>query len=226
MAMNEDSYNRWSQRPTPKNLATVVKDFSGILRSELPRYQGNLPTNILKSNGKKIMIDAVKTFDPRKGTLKNHIASNLRRLHRVNYETSSVFRMSEELQQGVNQFKMARDHLENKLQRDPTNEELSGELKWSPTKVARLDKQLKKETLSSALEMAPSYVQMEDPMIDFLYHDLEPRDKIVFQHRTGYRKAPILSVADVAKRIKVSPASVSNRALKIAKQLQTVMGER
>ena len=220
-----NEYYEWKQKPTPGNMSKLVKRYSGILWSELPKYKGNLPQGILRSYGKKYMIDAIRTFDPNKGKLANHIALNLRRLHRVNYDTSSVFRMSEELQRGVNLFKQTREFLEAKYKREPTDEELSEVLKWSPSKVARMKKQVKKEALSSSLEITPAFVHMEDPKIDYLYHDLPSEDKLIFQYRTGYRGAPILPVSQISKKINISPASVSNRALRSAKQIKTLMGE-
>jgi len=83
-----------------------------------------------------------------------------------------------------------------------------------------MDKQLKKETLTSTLEVTPSFVQMEDPVLDYIYYDLDPKDKLIFQHRTGYQGAPVMKVVDLAKKIKMSPSAVSSRAFKIAKTIQ------
>ena len=44
----------------------------------------------------------------------------------------------------------------------------------------------------NVFQRAKSFVGMEDPIIDFMYHDLEPKDKLIFQHRTGYRGSPIM----------------------------------
>jgi hypothetical protein len=222
----EQEYQGWLKKKSKRNMGKLVKKFSGILHSELPKYYGNLPKGVLKSYGKKFIISAVKTYDPNKGKLSNHIVQNLQRLHRVNYETSGVFRMSEELQSGVNLFKGSKSFLEDKLGREPTNEELSKELHWSPTKVARMEKQIKKEVLSGALEMSPVFINAEDPRLDYLYHDLPPEDKLVFQYRVGYRGAPILPVKDIAKKIKMSPATVSNKAMGIANKIVGILKDR
>ena len=49
-------------------------------------------------------------------------------------------------------------------------------------------------------------------------------DKLIFKYRTGYRGAPVLPVAEIAKKIKSSPASVSNRAMKIAVKIKDIIG--
>lgn len=220
----EPEYMTWKENPVPQNMSKIIKKFSGILWSELPKYRGNLPPGVLRSYGKKYIIDAVRTYDPKKGRLANHIVTNLKRLHRINYETSSVFRMSEELQRGVNLFKQTKENLEARYRREPTHEEMSEALHWSPSKIARMQKQVRKEALTSALEVAPAFIHMEDPRIDYLYHDLPAEEKLIFQYRTGYRGSPILPVTTISKKVKMSPASVSNKALKIANKIKILMG--
>jgi len=222
----ETEYLEWKNKPTPANTAKIVNKFSGLLHFELPKYMGKLPAGVIKSYGKSFIIDSLNTYNPDKGKLANHIVNNLQRLNRINYETSSAVRMSEELQMGINMYKRAKEDLEARFHRDPTDEELSQELGWSISKVLRVKKQFKPEVLSGSLESAPAFIQMEDPVIDYLYHDLDPKDKMIFQHRTGYRGNPILGVTEIAKRIHMSPATVSNKAMKIAKTLKNVIGEK
>ena len=87
-----------------------------------------------------------------------------------------------------------------------------------------MERQARKETLTSAFETAPAHFQMEDPVIDYIYHDLEPEDKLIFQYRTGYRGSPIIGIKELSKKVNLSPASVSNRAMMIAKKIRVNMG--
>ena len=215
----EQYYYLWKKKPTKNNLNILLKKYSGILHRELPKYKGNLPLGILKSYGKKFMLDAFKTYNPKKGKLANHIAINLQRLHRVNYETSGTLRMSEELQSGVNLYKTAYNSLLNKYMREPTIEELSDKLNWSKSKVIRTKNALRKEIAHSTLEVAPATIQTQDPIIDYIYEDLSPEEKIVFQYRTGYNNSPILNISKIAKKVKLSPSKISKMALGIAKKI-------
>jgi len=216
----DQEYFDWKKNPTPDKLAKVVNKFSGLLHKELPKYYGNLPPTVIKSYGKKFIINSLDSFNPQKGSLSSHVSSNLRKLHRVNYETSSIFRMSEELQRGVNQYKQSKETLSAKLKRDPTNEEMSDELHWSPTKVARIENQLMNEVMTGNLEFTPAHINMQDPVIDYIYHDLPAEEKIIFQHRTGYRGNPILKLNQLSKKLNISPATISNKAMRIAKKIK------
>lgn len=217
-------HQRWSADRSPANLASLVDHYQGIIMKELPKYGNNLPPAVMKGYAKKFVIDAAKSYDPAKGSLTNHILLNMQRLHRINYETSGMFRMSEELQQGAGAFKGATDELKDQLHRDPTLTELADKLHWTESKVARLTQQTMKESLGGGLSYEPAHVNMDDPKLDYLYHDLTPEDKLVFQHRTGYLGAPILGVVELAQKIGSSPANVSNRAFAIAQRLQPLLG--
>lgn len=220
----DPDFMQWKTEPTPFNLGKLVNKYSEKMGSEIAKYDvGNLPTPVVKSYGKKFIIDAIKTYDPSKGSLRNYIATNLQKMHRVNYETSSSLRMSEELQRGLNLYKGAIDNLAAKYNRPPTTEEVADELSWTPSKVARTAKQAYRETLSSKLEFAPATVAMEDPRLDYIYYDLDPGDKLIFQHRTGYKGAPVMGVSELAKKLKTSPGNISNRAAAIAKQITEVL---
>lgn len=222
--MSEPDFFKWKDNPTPQNLGKLIYRYTPILRAELPKYYGNLPPETIASYGKKIIIDALKTYDPNKGAITTHLVSNLQRLHRVNYETSSALRMSEELQRGVNVYKEKKDYLTDKLNREPSLDELADELGWTESRVARTAKMLKTETLESGLSIAPKSYDMEDPRLDYIYHDLDPHDKIIFQHKIGYKGSPVMMNNDIAKKVKMSPANVSIRSSKIADLLKERLG--
>jgi hypothetical protein len=57
---------------------------------------------------------------------------------------------------------------------------------------------------------------------DYVYHDLSDIDKIVFQHRTGYRGAPQLSNQEIARRLRLSPAAVTQRANRLQAKMNAL----
>jgi hypothetical protein len=55
---------------------------------------------------------------------------------------------------------------------------------------------------------------------DAVYMSLDPRDKFIFDARTGGHGQKVLSVTDVARRLGVSPAAISQRANSIAEMVK------
>jgi len=220
-----EEWEEWRRTKSPGALHKVLRKFDPFLEKELQKYGGNLPKSILKMHAKKFIIDALHTYKPEKGKLTTHIATNLQRLNRINYKTSSTLTISEEIQRGVNTFKQAKEELTIRLGREPTPEELSKELGWSISKILRTENLVRTETPTSALEVSPMGAVADDPIIDYFYHDLSPKEKIIFQHRIGYRGAPYLGTVELAKKLKTTPADISITAKKIAKKLKEVLGK-
>ena len=54
---------------------------------------------------------------------------------------------------------------------------------------------------------------------DYVYYDLDPIDQKIFEWRTGRNGQKVLTVTEIAKRLKMSPASVSQRAKRISQLL-------
>jgi DNA-directed RNA polymerase specialized sigma subunit len=199
--------------------------YTPLLNSEVSRYTGNLPLSVIKTYGKKYLVDAFKTFDPKKGAaLSTHLVHNLKRLNRVNYASSSMFRLSEELQQGVGQLKHALDDLRNRLGREPSIQELAQELLWSESKVARTMGQIKSEAALDGMEVEPAYAKMGDPKVDYFYHDLSPEDQVIFELKTGYLGVPVVKNKDIAKKLKKSTSYVSQSSKDIAMRFNKIIG--
>jgi hypothetical protein len=54
---------------------------------------------------------------------------------------------------------------------------------------------------------------------DFVYHDLEDTDKLIFRHKVGYRGYPVLPNHEIASRVGLSPAAVTKRSKRIETRL-------
>lgn len=214
--MSDQEILNWQKDPSSKNMAIIVKKYTPLLMSELPKYKGNLPSSTMKSIGKKLIIKAARTYNPERGKFSTHLVPNLLPLHRTNYESSSTVRLSEELQSGVNVYKQMVDYLKDKFGHEPTIAELADNLNWTPSKVARTQKMLKQEVIASNIDVTPAYTKEEDPRLAFVYKDLDAQDKFIFEKKLGYLGTPTMSSGDIAKKLGISQTSVSLKSKKIA----------
>ena len=55
---------------------------------------------------------------------------------------------------------------------------------------------------------------------DYVYYDLDPIDKKIFEWTTGYAGSKIIPKGEVAKKLRITPAAVSLRINKIVKKLE------
>lgn len=220
------SYIEWKKNPTKRKLGNVLRQLEPTINVELNSYKGQVADNTLKGMAKKIAISAIRSYKPSRQTaLTTHVKSQMRRLHRVNYESANI-RLPENLQQGIGGFLRAKDHLEAKLGREPTAAEIADELRWSIHKVTQLEKRLRNEVADTQLEFSPIHVE-ESPFghkIDYFYNDLPVTDQLIFEHTTGYGGKKLLKKSIIAKQLGISPARVSQRVKRISNNLTRTLG--
>lgn len=224
--MNDDLFKQYQQTQSPHTLAMIVKREMPTMNKFIGKYQSasNLPAPVIKSHGKKFMIKAIKTYDPDKGaSFATHLNRNLMPLNRVNYETSNVFRMSEELQMGANVYKSALDEERDRLGREPSSAELADKLGWSMSKVERVARQMVNEVSDASMSFDPAVSVGMDNRIDYVYYDLPEDEKLIMQYKTGYAGAQKLNNKQISKKMGISESSVSQKTARIARKIKNAM---
>jgi DNA-directed RNA polymerase specialized sigma subunit len=223
LPLSDQLYQAWKANPTPELMGPLITSMRPLMESQLGKYKGTLPPSALRGQAKRFMAGAVKSYDPTRGTkLTSHVVNSLQQLHRKNYEAQSAFRLSEELQRGIGIYHRSMENLRAELGREPTLEEISGDLAWPMSKIQRLARQDRGEVSGEDLSYDPidPYQDSHDPVIDFVYHDLSPEDKIVMELATGYGGKAKLPKTEIARILKVTPARVTQRSLEIAKKIK------
>ncbi len=220
-----NSYTNWKKSPTKKNMTQVIKSLEPIINKELNNYRGSIPEIALKGMAKKISVHAIKTYSPvYKAALTTHVTNQLKRLHRKNYESMSVIRLPENVQQGVTGYLTAKQMLEEKLGREPTVAEIGDEMGWHAGHVAKLEKRLRNEIVDKNLVFDPGVIE-ESPYetkLEFFYHDLTPEEKLIFEHTTGYGGKKIKTKKEIAKMLKITPVQVGRKAKILADNLKKI----
>ena len=104
--------------------------------------------------------------------------------------------------------------------RDATLQELSEVTGFNFAEINNLRLFRKKDVNVSTLAYSPIFIEGDnDDWVHFVYHDLPVRDKFIFEHKTGFSGNKVLSNEDIAKKLKISTSTVSNRIKMISDQL-------
>jgi len=222
------AYSAWRAAPSPVGMAGAIKELDPLIRSELSKYRGVLPEAALYGQGKKTAIEAIKSFKPDKGAkLSTHLVNQLQKIYRENYKYQQAIRLSEELQRGVGALQRAKDDLTFRLMREPNAAEIADELAWPISRVERTQRQARGEIFGSDLEFDPvdeTTTQGTDYRLDLVYHDLTPIDKTIMELSTGYGGSPTITKKEIAAKLKLSQAAVTQRAKKISTRIADTMG--
>ena len=227
------AYNAWVVDRTPENMAGLVEAFMPTVNAEIMQYAG--PKELLRSRGRFLVTQAVKSFDPMGGTkLNSWVVTNLRQLSRYGKRLRPV-RASEAMLRNAAELASVERRLEDDLGRKPTDDELTDETGWSRKTLAEIRKSAVASVNGSAFgEDDEGEGAFADPGIvrpsrvpyaaEAVYAGLDDRDKAIFDGKTGMHGKDPASGSSLADMLKISPAAVSQRASSIGRQIAEMAG--
>jgi DNA-directed RNA polymerase sigma subunit (sigma70/sigma32) len=178
----------------------------------------------LEAEAKRLAVEAFETYDPNQGAaLSTYVASRLPKLSRITYATQNTARLSETKNLLFHTYYTANNDLRERHGREPTNEELADHLGWSPKKLEKFQRQSqRKEFIES--EDHPDAEDAEDHLVDFIYHDLTPLQKSIFEYSTGYQGKEKLSGAAIMKRLNITQGQLSYQKTLIVQAVTRAKG--
>lgn len=236
------AYAAWVKQPSPQGLRAVVDAHDSTISSALKSYAGPQAENpVVRQRARLLAAEAIRGFKPG-GTAKmaTHLHSQLQALRRVAPRVSDPFPKPERLAIEAGQIETRRVELTDRLGREPSLDELAAYGKYDPKKLARVMSRNRAVVPESYLdaqtgddndengELMPGVKKksVEAVWADYVHHDLSDVDKVIFRHRTGYGGAEILPNEVIARRLRISPAAVSQRANRLqAKMNQLYDGQ-
>ncbi len=211
-------WSAYNKSPTKKNLEPLLDNFKGTIQKSVNKWGGgNVAPAVLDIRAKKIAIDSFKSFNPSKSKLNTHLTNNLNGLSRPVYETQ-VARMPESRTLKVGTYLSAKEELTTELGRLPTARELSDNLKWNIKEVQRFRNELRSQySTDPDLPTPPGFdsFSSDGGELDFIYHDLNNQDRVVFEHTTGYMNSPILSTKQLVKASGLTSGQISHSKRRI-----------
>lgn len=222
------AYNAWVVKRTPEAMAGLVEAFMPTINAEIMQYSG--PKELLRSRGRYLVTQAVKTFDPMGGTkLNSWVVTNLRQLSRYGKRLRPV-RASETMLRNAAELASVERRMEDDLGRRPTDEELVDETGWSAKTIAEIRKSAPASISGSAFgedddgEGGTSEPGLVRPSslpyaAEAVYMGLDDRDKAIFDGKTGMHGKKQESGSSLADMLQLSPAAVSQRASAIGRDI-------
>jgi len=227
------SHDAYLAAPTPANLKAVIDEHRTFIDGTVNNMVGKV-SPVVKTRAYLLAAEAVKKYDPaRKVPLKNWIAQGIQPIHRVAKRATEIIGVPEALRREAAHLARSKAELQDKLMRDPSPEELADHSGIPIKKQNRISKGsmwVRAEGTAGAsgeegedgADFSPA-VNAQDPtreLHDYVYHDLDDTDKVVFRHRLGYGGAEQLPNQDIARKLNLTPAAVTHRANRIQKLLE------
>jgi hypothetical protein len=195
------------------DIEKMIKDNKKLIDLEASRYASNLPLISVQIEAYKLAREAAKSYNPASGNkFSTHLVNHLKKLSRLSTKYGNVVRSPENTQFGVNKLQKLEEDLTHTLGRSPTTEELAHHSGFSVKAVTNTLKTKKTTTGISTLFDSPTlFDSQNDEWVQFVYHDLSDKDKLIFEHKTGFGGKKILNNSEIAKKLNLSVSTLNNR---------------
>lgn len=217
------AYSAWKLDPSQANMAGVIRAVEPYLSAVVRDYNG--PKPLLLSRARSMVPDLVRKFDPSKASLRTWIDRGMQPLSRYAQRLRPIH-MSEAVARQAAEVNSRRMELADQLLRDPDDNELA---EYTGISVDRL-KKLRAKAPATVAESSFSDLSGEQILpatqtishmseaADIVRESMTPAERQVYDGRTTGG----LGVAQLAKSLRTSPASISQTAAGLADRINKV----
>ena len=223
MERDAELWAKWNKSRSNMDLENLVQQLDPLIQAEVNRRAGTLARSTLLTQAKVLAVKAIQSYDPSKNVkLSTHVTNQLQKLSRVNYAHQNAARIPEHSMLQFHTFNLAKEDLKEELGRDPSIEEMSDQLKWSPRKVEQFQQQFgRAELLESGDTPANMFIAAtHNPRIDYAYHSMSPRQQKIFEYTTGYLGSEQLSNTQIIAKLGITQGILSYEKTKIREMLK------
>jgi DNA-directed RNA polymerase specialized sigma subunit len=229
-----DLWKSWKKSKDSETLGKLLDSFEPMTSSFVNKWSGSsVPDYLLRAKVHQLAVKAFDSYDPKKFknvSLGTHVFNNVKRVSRTVYENQNVARVPEHRVAKIGTFQNVKGFLEGDLGREPTSAELSSKLGWSLKDVNMMENSIRKDLMYSG-DLLGDYSkgdtfdeERDRDLIDFIYYELAPEEKLVYEYLTGKYGKPKLKATDIAQKLSMSDAKISRIRSRIAEKIEQHRG--
>lgn len=219
-----DLYKEWVKSHDKDVWDKLISRLDPVIKTGIKNFGEN--DSSLRPRAYLLASQAIKNFDPKRGAnLGTHVYGQLRPLTRLRNERKSAISIPENVRADSQRVFGFISSFRSDTGREPSLQEIGDSLGMSYKKINK--------ALQTGRERSPERFKTEsgdlaggekrsysDIYADYLYHDLDPVDQKIFEHKTGYMDMPVKSNIELAETLGMSPSAVSQRIKKIQDKIQ------
>lgn len=232
-AQYQPAFDNWKKSPSPQTKSELLRAVDPIISTAVRSYGGpSRGSPVLRSQARRMALQAFDSYDSSRGTLKTHLLSNLRRLQRTGAQQAQIIRLPEQVALDRRHLDETENELRYELGREPSDMEIADRTGLSVKRISYIRQAVpvassgQIEAASEQGEMPASMVPGQDPQgrawESFIYADLSPTDQAIFDMMLGRHGRKRRSVKEIADRLGITPSAISQRT----KRIQQLLDER
>jgi DNA-directed RNA polymerase specialized sigma subunit len=230
-----DAFGAWKQAQNPETNRNLLKAVDPVINTAVKSYGGpSQGSPMLRSQARRMALQAFQTYDPSRGGLKTHLLSQLQRLQRVGAQQAQIISVPEQVAADRRHLEETARELEIRQGRPPSDQALANTTGLSLKRIqyvrqgrpAIAEGQVLAGQPADQQQLPASQIpgqsRMEAGWNELVYHDLDEVNQTVYDYLTGAHGHEQLSTSDIARRLGITPSAVSQRAAAI----QNLLDER
>lgn len=226
----KDVIKRWQQSPNDADAEYLLDKMKPTINAAMTSYAAGHNKD-LAVKAAMLTLKALSTYDPSYGTdPSTHVFHNLKRLNRIVNRRGNIIPVSEQASMEARYVYNKRAEFIDDYGREPSDLELADLTGYSMKKIDKIlsrDK-VKSETSTLNPETLNSTVASKDvtdrDYFEYVYRSVGPIDQKIMEWSEGAHGQPALSGKEIALKLRITPAAVSQRKAKILKMLSDVRG--
>jgi len=216
---------KWNNSGLDTDFDTVMKDVQPIIDKAVISYAPN-SSPAVRSKAKVLAAKAIRSFDPKQGTkLQTHLFTQMQPLQREAGAYTTVH-APERVHLDLKKVKEMQRQFFDEHGRDPNDDELADFTGLSRKRLRHIRKFNKgllgegvfEETSESGTGL-PKTIEAANLWEDFVYSELGPQDKLIYDLKTGHNGRKQLPITAIARKLRISSGAVSQRLGRIANRI-------
>lgn len=218
----------WQKDAKPEYTTELLKRMKPAMSSAINSYARGMESQ-LSVKAAKLTLSALKAYNPEAGAdVSTFVFHNLKRLNRLASKSSNIMPVPESVALDVARLQKAMAKFQDDHDRDPSDQELADMTGLSLKKVNNLldgravvseSSTLNPETQSSTLS---SNTLTDRDYFEYVYSSMDPINQKIMEWASGAHGKPKLSNNEIAAKLRMSPAAISQRSAKIQKSMADI----
>jgi DNA-directed RNA polymerase specialized sigma subunit len=227
--MSEDieKIKAWQKSGDPVEFAQLMVRYQPVVNRVVNQFKTvGVSPSTLKTSANTQLIKALKSYDDKHGTQPTtHIYNNLKKVQRIASESLLSGHIPENRNLQRSTFTITRDNMTDRLGYEPSVQQMAEELKWDKKEVGRMNEELSGETTASRAEFdfygnSTQGESRDAALVDYLYHELDGPDQVIFEHTFGYGGKPVLKSKQIASKLGKNEMWVVRRRKAMGKKIK------
>jgi len=224
-------YSSWATSRSKADLYALVSYLHPQISKSISALVGE-SSPAVETKAKLLTIKAIKTFDPVAGAkLSSWVYTQLQPLKRYSQQSQPV-PVSERTRRKLAELYKFESHFDENHGRFPSDSEIADVLGWSKPALKKLRDSERFRTSFEGLipgdesdgttlgDITSVQNDKTVEIIELFYESLGPVEQSILEYRLGLWGKPKLNNSKIAKKLRVSPARVSQISSKIADGLE------